>query len=332
MNDIKKTSILAILDILKKYSSEDKPITYEQIITKLDNDYNIILERRAVGRNIAALKDFGYDIETGRLGAYLTEREFDDSELKLLIDGVLSNRYIPASNSKVLMEKLMDLADSKLKQHTKYVYNIPDWTKTPNREVFLNIELIDEAIATEKQIEFDYCIFDQNKDLVKRHEDKKSIVSPYRMVVKNQRYYLMCKNMERQALTYYKIDKIMNVKILDKYSDDINTLPSFNNGINNKVLSSALPYMFSDIPVQAEVKVLNNYGIDLMVDWFGKEVKFTQKKDNTLYATIKVSPQAMKYFALQYMSDIQVVAPQSLIEGIREELNHGKMYFSNENN
>ena len=64
--------------------------------------------------------------------------------------------------------------------------------------------------------------------------------------VKNQRYYLMCQNSSKHRLSYYKIDKIRNIEILDANSDDINDLPSFSHGVNNEVLSDSLPYVFSD--------------------------------------------------------------------------------------
>ena len=40
------------------------------------------------------LKEAGFDIASGRSGCYLDSREFEDSELKLLIDGVLCSQHI----------------------------------------------------------------------------------------------------------------------------------------------------------------------------------------------------------------------------------------------
>lgn len=76
----------------------------------LEKKYNIKVERKAVGRYIAILNEVGYEISTTKKGSYLMSRKFEDSELKLLIDGVLSSRYINPTHSKQLIEKLSSLS------------------------------------------------------------------------------------------------------------------------------------------------------------------------------------------------------------------------------
>ena len=93
----KKLALLRILQILEKYSDSEHPLTQKEIAKYLEDDYGITIERKAVSRNLTLLKDAGYEIGTAkREGFYLDEttREFTDSELRLLIDGVLSSKYI----------------------------------------------------------------------------------------------------------------------------------------------------------------------------------------------------------------------------------------------
>jgi hypothetical protein len=55
-------------------------------------------ELKLVSRNIACLIEYGYEIETtkdNKKGYWLVNRDFDESELGLLVDSVLSSRYIP---------------------------------------------------------------------------------------------------------------------------------------------------------------------------------------------------------------------------------------------
>ena len=323
----KSTANIAILKILMEKTSPSNPITYDAIVSCLEKDYLILMERKAIGRNISALKEFGFDITVTSRGAYLEERDFEDAEVRLLIDDVLSNRYIGKINGNQLIEKLKKLGSPTLREHTKYADKSKSWAKTPNNEVFLNIEVIDEAIEKGKQISFDYCIYNNKYELIKKHPNLKSIVSPYRMVVKNQRYYLMCQNMDLKALSYYKIDKIKNIKILDEKSEDINNLKSFTHGVNDEILSNALPYLFSDVPVNVKLKVISESAIDYLVDWFGISVKFL-RGNNSLYATVKVSQLAMKYWALQYINDIEVVSPYELRASIQNELEQGCKRYS----
>ena len=86
--NIKKLYILYILNVLKKYSDYEHRLTQKDIISHIRSDYGVECERKAIARNIGDLIDFGYDIEQDG-GYYLAQREFEDSELRLLIDSVL---------------------------------------------------------------------------------------------------------------------------------------------------------------------------------------------------------------------------------------------------
>ena len=52
MLESKKLALLRILQILEKYSNCDHPLTQDEIVYRLDHDYGIEIERKAVGRNI----------------------------------------------------------------------------------------------------------------------------------------------------------------------------------------------------------------------------------------------------------------------------------------
>ena len=56
MIEPKKLALLRILEILKEHSDFDHPLKQEEIANYLEKDYGIIIERKAVGRNISLLK------------------------------------------------------------------------------------------------------------------------------------------------------------------------------------------------------------------------------------------------------------------------------------
>ena len=64
----KKLALIRILDILKFYSDVNHPLTQEEIIDYLESDYGIVIERKAVGRNISLLKEAGIEIESDKRG------------------------------------------------------------------------------------------------------------------------------------------------------------------------------------------------------------------------------------------------------------------------
>ena len=132
----KKLALIRILQILERYTDCDHPLKHEEIVKKLENDYSITVERKAIGRNISLLQEAGYDIETTKKGSYLNSRLFEDSELRLLSDSVLASQHITASHSKDLIEKIASLSNKYFKSHIKNVYSVNDWNKSENVACF----------------------------------------------------------------------------------------------------------------------------------------------------------------------------------------------------
>ncbi len=314
----KKLALLRILQIFKKYSDFNHPLLREDIARKLESEYGIILERKAISRNIALLQEAGYEIHSPGAGAgcYLEEREFEDSELRMLIDGVLSSKYITAKHSKDLIEKLCGMSNQYFRSHIKNIYSVNDWSKTDNQALFYNIELIDDAIERRVQIRFDYNKYGTDKKL---HKSSTTRVTPYQLILHNQRYYLMSYNEHFKNLTYYRVDHITNMMLVEQAATPITNLKGFESGINYKTLSSALPYMYTDRV--ENIEMIAHKGItDQIIDWFGRDVRITEQDENTILVSVKASPMAMEHWAMQYINHVEIVKPISLRERIKETI------------
>ena len=60
----KKMLILNILEILKKYTNENNPMTQAQICEKLQSEYGMTVDRKAIKRNLADLMEAGYPVRS----------------------------------------------------------------------------------------------------------------------------------------------------------------------------------------------------------------------------------------------------------------------------
>lgn len=316
MYESKKLALIRILQILRENSDFDHPMTQDDIAEKLSSRYGIEIERKAIGRNIALLKEAGYEIESGRGGSYLDEREFDDSELRLLIDGVLSSKHITAKHSKDLIERLSKLSNKYFRSHIKHVYSVNDWSKTDNQALFLNIELIDEAIENGLQIQFEYNKYGIDKKL---HKSSFSRVSPYQLILHNQRYYLMSYSEYWKNMIFYRLDHMTNMKICNRKAVPLKSVKGYENGMDFKKISSSMPYMFTDnfdtVEFIADAKI-----VDQIIDWFGSDVKFTKIDDEKVVAVVTASTGAMEYWAMQYLNFVEIISPSSLREKIKENI------------
>ena len=222
----KKLALLRTLEILEKYSDADHPLKQEDIIDYLSNDYGIEVERKTVGRNLALLKEAGYEIVSIKQGSYLDERRFEDSELRLLIDGVLASKYITAKHSKELIDKLCGLSNKYFRRHVKNIYSVGDWGKTDNQSLFYSIEIIDEAIENGKMVQYDYNKYGADKTL---HKSSFQRVSPYQLILHNQRYYLMGYHEHFKNVVFHRVDHITNMVIDERPATPITEIDGFKN-------------------------------------------------------------------------------------------------------
>ncbi len=316
----KKLALLRILQILKDYSDPDHPLTQEDIAVKLENEYGIAIERKAIGRNLSLLKEAGIDIESSRAGSYLECRDFEDSELHMLIDGVLSSRYITAKHSEEIIDRLCGLSNKYFRSHVKHIRSVNDWNKTDNQALFYNIELIDTAIEEGKQIHYDYNKYGIDKKL---HKSSHQYASPYLMVLHNQRYYLMAYSEFWGNMVFHRLDRITNMSITDKRSTPIKNVKGYENGIDYRELAVNMPYMYTDS--QERINFLADTAIiDQIVDWFGTDIRITQSEDEKrVSVSIKASLNAMEHWAMQYINHVEIISPESLRARIKEALKNG---------
>lgn len=315
----KKLALLRILQILREHSDYRHPLLQEEIAGYLEKEYGILIERKAVGRNLSLLKEAGFDIASGRGGTYLESREFEDSELHMLIDAVLSSKHITARHSKDLIDRLCRLSNRYFRSTVKHIHSVDDWGKTENQALFYNIELVDEAIERRRQIHYDYNKYGVDKRL---HKTSQQYVSPYQMILHNQRYYLMAYSEYWGNMVFHRLDRISNMTITGEKATPIKSVPGYEKGIDYKKISSSMPYMYTDEPEWVEF-LADTSIIDQIIDWFGREVKF-QKTDtdeeSKVRVLIKASPAAMEYWAMQYMNYVEIITPVSLREKIKKNL------------
>lgn len=314
----KKLALLRIWQILRKHSDYDHPLTQEEIIDYLDKEYGIQMERKAIGKNISDLRDAGIDIGSRRTGSYIDNREFEDAELRLLIDGVLQSKHITAKHSKDLIEKLCGLSNKYFRSHIKNVYSVNDWSKSDNQSLFYNIEVIDEAISAGKQVQYDYNKYGVDAKL---HRSSFQRVSPYQLILHNQRYYLMGYSDYWGNMTFHRLDRITNMRIYEKPATPITNVEGFENGIDFKQIASTMPYMYTDTPERIEF-IADEFIVDQIVDWFGTDIRMSaiSNAEGKVKVNLLASPTAMEHWALQYLNHVEVTAPQHLRDKIKESL------------
>ena len=313
----KKLALIRILQILQKHTDAKHRLTQEEIIDRLDKDYGITVERKAISRNLSLLKEAGFEIDSNRSGSCLECRDFEDAELKLLIDSVLCSQHINPRQSADLIEKLCSLSNKYFRSHVKNVHTVNEWNKTENSALFYNIEMVDTAIREEKQLQYDYNKYGLDKKL---HKSSFQRVTPYQLILHNQKYYLMAYSSYWGNMVYHRLDRISNIAVYDQPAQPLRELPGYGSGINYKKFSTAMPYMYTDEPERITF-LADSFIIDQVIDWFGKDIILQKAEDpNKVSVALWASPNAMEHWALQYLNYVEIIGPDHLRQRIREDL------------
>ena len=210
-SDNQKLKIFYIWDYLKEYSHQAHPVKATELISMLDQQYNIRCDRKTVYSDIAALQDYGVDIVSipGKNGGYyIASRNFELPELKLLIDAVLSSRFLTERKSRELIEKLCkecSVHDARLMRRDVL---ISGRVKSMNETIYYNVDAIQEAISRNQQITFRY--FDWGLDGKRKYREKDYHISPYSLCQDNEFCYLLAHS-PRYGVTSYRVDRMSHI-------------------------------------------------------------------------------------------------------------------------
>ena len=220
-----------------------------------------------------------------------------------------------------MIEKLCGLSNKYFRSHVKNVYSVNEWSKTENQAIFYNIDVVDEAIASGKRIQYDYNKYGIDGQL---HRSSFQRVSPYQLILHNQRYYLMGYSDFMKTITFQRLDHISNMKITDKPAIPITDIAGYENGVDFKKIATGMPYMYADEPERIEF-IADKAIVDQIIDWFGKDIRMSELADDKKKIKVEIvaSPKAMEYWALQYLNHVEVTKPENLRERIRESLIKG---------
>lgn len=310
-SESKKLALIYILEILKSDTDADHPLHQEAIAELLAGRYGVIIERKAVGRNLGLLREAGYEIVNDARGFYLADRDFEPGELRLLIDSVLFSKHINPGHSRALAEKLAALGGKHFDMHRKHVASsmAGERNKNEHSQLFYAIEMADEAIEAGCCLHFTYSKHGPDKKL---HKSSEHTVSPYQMMLQNQHYYLMAYTETYRKISFFRMDKMSQVTCVDTPAVPLRSLPGYEGGLDYRELSSSLPYMFSERPIPVTFSCAG-WVIDQVIDWFGYDCDIRKDlAEDTYLVTVRVTPPAMEYWALQYAKHIRIRSPEDL--------------------
>lgn len=304
----KKEIPFALLEILTKYSDEEHVLTAREIMTLLENEYDLSIERRTLYANVELLQKYGHKISTWQengYGYYLKEHQFKQSEVLLLCNAIHSSNFISPKESSELIKKLLStLSNSQKKDYTDKVY-LPKSGKTSNNILLDNLSLLSNAIRDRRPIRFIYLQYDSHKNLVPRRE-KPYETEPRFLVYKDSRAYLITTSDHHEGFAHYRIDRIADLEIINDRK-----VPVLSKDLDAYEYSRNMFYMFNDEFIDAVIRCETRV-LDHVIDIFGTDCRILPFDEDYFDLHIKGSTQGILLFAQQYLDAIEIIEPAGL--------------------
>ncbi len=231
-NERQKLKLLYLKKILEEQTDAAHPMTMTQVIDAL-GEAGITAERKSIYDDLAALSDFGVDVEKTRdrvPGYYVASRTLELPELKLLVDAVQSSKFITHKKSAELVRKLESFTSvHEARRLSRQVY-VAGRVKTMNESIYYTVDYIHEAMQKNVQITFRYFEWNMKKERVLRHGGKIYTVSPWALTWEDENYYLLAHEAASGMVKHFRVDKILNIALTETTRDGADHFAQFDTG------------------------------------------------------------------------------------------------------
>lgn len=312
-----KLKLYYIIEIFKKQTDEDHPISITEIIRQLAQA-GIKAERKSIYRDFEAMAMLGYEIvpvHTKQFKYYLANPDFKLAELRLLVDAVQSSRFLTKKKSNDIIRKLeglVNIYDAERLQSQVYVANR---IKTLSESVYLNVDKIHYAIQDNSKISFQYFDWDINKKRVFRRNGSKYTISPWALIWNNENYYLIGYETETQLIKHYRVDRMSSIDIRSARRDGRKV---FNN-IDISEYSRKFFGMYNGDIVSVTLNCSEEV-TNAVIDKFGSDVRFVPQLDGKTFnitVDVAVSPVFLSWIFM-FGGKIKILSPESVAGELKE--------------
>ena len=313
-----KLKMLYLVKILSEETDDEHSLTTQDIITKLAK-YDVNAERKALYRDFEELKAFGLDIISEQIGRnvyyHLGHRDFELPELKLLVDSVQSAKFITEKKSKDLIKKLEALVSKYEAKHLQRQVVISGRVKTMNESVYYNVDAIHESISSDKQIRFQYFQWTVKKKMELRKDGAWYVLSPWGLMWDDEYYYMLAYDAEDEMIKHYRVDKMLNIDIVDCKREGQKAFKSFDMPRYSKSLFG----MFSGEQTSVTLEGTNDMA-GVLIDRFGKDIMLHSIDEEHFSAIVEVAiSKQFRGWVIALGENIRITAPKTVVEQMQEE-------------
>ena len=323
-----------VLEIIKRYASEDNPITPTKILETIEKEYpDYACDRKTIRSALDYLRETYGSTKDGKwlndkfclhydefqrttsikrsnywLEIKPDDDSFSDDELLFLIDAVQFSKHISYKYADSIIKKLIRLSDNSFSDKFESYKNIDRDYHTVRPDFFLKIGDINRAIHQHKKISFFINQYGVDK-LLHPISKEPQIISPYRIVTSDGNYYVIGREDSSPNIKSFRIDRITDVDVLTEgyaSSPEMGKIKS-----HPEVYLAEHRYMGNGKPVEVTLSI-ERHLLGEVIDSFGTGIIIEPAKETSNSLTVHVKSNSIDIvnWALRFIDYVEILAPK----------------------
>ncbi|MGG1401587.1 WYL domain-containing protein [Bacillus salipaludis] len=314
------TKILALKKILFEETDEEHKLSVMELIEKLQLalNSNDPIDKKRIKRYIDSLNESGFEViqEEEKFGKNVyshQSRLFETYELRMLVDAILSAKFVTEKQAQSIIRKLNQLTSTHI---AKTLPSPIKYNKSMNHIYHLTkvyIDKIHQAIDDKKVITFKYGKFTIDLNFELNRNGQEYVYYPYGLIWDQGFYYLIGQKENKEGLSNYRVDRMRDVKVLDQ------RFKSKEYNIDEYLHTNF--HMFSGKGEWVEIEFRDKNLMNPIIDKFGLDADIKKVDENTFIVKTKaIVGEGFFNWLRGWGSKAKILSPPSLVHKMQEEV------------
>lgn len=275
------------------------------------------LDPRTIRNDLDTLQANGFEItkDKGKFGKILysyQSRLFETYQLRLLVDAVLSIKFMNEKEKRTMIQKLKTLTSRSIAK-TLPEPNVYNPTIHIDYELVQNtVDKIHQAISKHEVLRYRYGRYNLDKKFEYSRNGASYEVEPYALIWKKDYYYLIGKFIETGELRHYRIDRIREIEIVPRrFKKEPFELQAYIDKSFNMYSGEEI-----NIEISFDASLLN-----VVIDRFGLDADIQKMNEATFIfkGRAKMSEGLLNWI-LTWGAKAKVLSPTFLVDEMREKI------------
>jgi predicted DNA-binding transcriptional regulator YafY len=229
---------------------------------------------------------------------------------------VQGSKFITEKKSRQLIRKLESLVSVHEARQLQRQVLITGRIKAMNESIYYLVDMLHEAINTDRQIRFQYFRWNVHKQQELRRNGAWYQVSPWCLMWDDEYYYLVAYDSEADKIKHYRVDKMKDLDVVEFKRKGQKAFKNFDMAKYSKAVFG----MFGGEETCVTLECSNNKA-GIIIDRFGKDVTLIPKDENTFSVHVNVIPSNQFLGWIMSLGEgVKITGPDTVVHKMQDEV------------